>query len=159
MKTVRWVLAAAIAAVVLAGCSLLFPTKLTLQNTSGVGLEFLEWNGTQFGTVSVWEPLLSRNVRGLNPGYQDTQVVSPGGDYVYFEFPGDVTDYRTVEYVTINRGDDYTFTFYNSTTIVSYDYVEVRNESEIGDTTRRYLVVPSGGDAAQKQEHVLQSTK
>jgi len=63
-------------------------------------------------------------------------------------------DYRTVEYVTIDRGDDLTFTFHDSTTIISYDFLEVRDESAIGNPARRYPVIPVERSSAEKKSEL-----
>ena len=154
MKTVRWMFAVALVAVALAGCDLLFPTKLVIRNSSSSGIEFIEWDGVPFGTVSVWEPLLGYNVKGLDPGYEDTQQVSPGSDYIYFEFPGDITEYRTAEYVTVDWGDKVTFTFYNSTLIVAYGMLEVRRASVLGDSIQSVPVVPSERSVEAKKSRM-----
>jgi hypothetical protein len=124
------------------GC-FLFKTTLTIENQSSAELDFIDWTDQSgetfyFGRTLVWDPILSSWEYGLSYNDSDTVEVGSGADYVYFFFSTSSVGYRTAQVVSVDRFEEATFTFYDSTLIVS------REAGSGGTTTEVYDIVPSG---------------
>jgi len=91
-------------------------TSLAISNSSSYGIEFVEWSGMGFNNPSaVYEPILGYYVDGIAPGYSVSRVVNPGSDYIYFQDPGNATNWRTYQVISVTSGESASFAFYDST--------------------------------------------
>lgn len=159
-KSPRFIFVAICAMVVLSasGCDIFIrifgSTSLEIQNESDFGVEFVTWNDISFSeSGAVYEPLLGYNVGGIASGDSVKHDVDPASSYVYFEVPGNSTDLRTSEPVTVEKGDEAVFTLLGSTQVALASVtMDVQNAK--GDTLTRILsLVPvTPGDASRKAE-------
>lgn len=91
-------------------------TSLTISNGSSYGLEFVEWSGVGFNNpASVYEPILGYNVEGIAAGYSVGRTVNPDRAYIFFQDPGNPTDWRTLDAVSVGSGESASFTFLDGT--------------------------------------------
>ena len=116
MKKILGLALIAIFAMVLAGCDDEViekepDTLLTIQNESSRTIRMVYWNNRQISFYNI------------DPGRRSFSVnVQPGTGYIYFligrsnEYS---PQYRTVEAVTINKGEEYVFVFTDNTRIVN----------------------------------------
>ena len=101
----------AIFALVLAGCGkeeAEIETTLIVSNNSSQKLYNVRWNG--------------ENMTGggqLVTGSKTTGKVKPGTEYIFFNIVGVSGLWRTQEIVTIEKGEEKTFNFLNSTIVVN----------------------------------------
>ena len=117
------ILSILVASLLLTGCSSpLSPddTKLTIKNnTTSTKINLVSWNGTYFGDDDIWDDVLNKYVKGINPGgSQSTREVSAGSGYIYFWFSTGGSEYRTSSSITVSEGESMTFTFTDSTSVV-----------------------------------------
>ena len=100
-----------ISAFVLAACDeekIEIKTTLTVSNNSGQFLYNVRWNETQM-----------TGIRFLATGHKITGNVKPGTEYIFFNISDISGLWRTMELVTIEKGEEKTFNFLNSTIVVN----------------------------------------
>jgi len=86
-------------------------TRLKIQNESSRIIRQIYWNNKQI------------NFYNIDPGRSSSSVyVQPGTGYIYFLIGYEsYRRYRTVEAVTINKGEEYLFVFTDNTLFVAID--------------------------------------
>lgn len=100
-------------------------TRLTIASQVSSGeIDLVYWYDADndkwyFGEDAVWDYILEQYVPGFKPGSSHTREVDPGSSAVYFYFTVSATRYRTVETVALAAGQQKTFTFQDTTQIVS----------------------------------------
>ena len=128
----------------LSSCDLFRPS-LKITNASGYDLDFVKWNGVDFGDDSVWDYNLGYYVTGISGYGSSTRDVSKGSDYVYFYFTDSATKYRTTALVTVGTWEDATFTLYGSTLITT---ARITGSSQT--STETYQIVPVPGEKSSE---------
>ena len=136
-------LAVMVAAVLVPLSCNLFTTTLTITNNSSSDIDVVNWTDYDGRTYFFEDSLVFDTTVGWVDGLAafgdlDTQEVGPGSDYVDFFFTDSVDGYRTNQRVSVDRHEDITFTFYDSTLIVA------RHTASGETTTEVYGIVPSG---------------
>lgn len=116
--------AALIGALLITSCSITIspvessPTQLTFYNNSSEDLELVKWKPYNNTTYYFTKDQILDGVNffgGLKSGHLQTLTVNPGSSYFYFYFVGDVTNYRTITLVTVDKGQTRLFEFNNLT--------------------------------------------
>ncbi len=99
-------------------CNLFFPTKLTIQNSTSLNLDFVEWNDHYFGKDMVWDAVLGKYEQGIAAGNSDTVTVESASDYVSFWPASSPQHMVTVELVTMSQGEQKTYVLYDTTSVI-----------------------------------------
>ena len=94
------------AALICFGCA----TKLEISNMTSYDLDLISWEGYWFGNDSVWDDVLGMYIDGLHPGSSDEQEVEPGNSPVYFWFAFGGPEYRTADFVEVDKREKAKFT-------------------------------------------------
>lgn len=76
-------------------------TRLTIYNNTSTQLNNVNWNGYNYGTLSI--------------GQSESQSVDSGQGFVYFSYAG--YNFHTADYISVEQGDDKKFT------LTDYTYV------------------------------------
>ena len=105
-------------------CLLSCTTKLRIANNSSFALDLISWadeNGKLywFGRDMVYDSILGFYIEGMYPGSSDEKSVEPGCCPVYFWFAAGGPEYRTNEYVIVEKWKNETFALTDYTIIIS----------------------------------------
>lgn len=110
VKKTVFVLLSLIIVICLSSCT----TKLRIANESSFALDLISWSDENgkvyfFGRDWVYDYILGYQIMGMYPGSSDEKSVEPGCCPVYFWFAAGGPEYRTNEYVIVEKWKNETF--------------------------------------------------
>ena len=105
--------------VITAGCV----TKLKIDNNTSYDLDLISWvddDGTAywFGNDLVWDYVLDEYLEGMHPGSSDEQDVNPGNSPIYFWFALGGPEYRTEEFIKVEKRKKESYTITDTTVVM-----------------------------------------
>jgi hypothetical protein len=125
-------------------------TKLEIANDTSYTLDLISWydqDGTAywFGRDWVWDYVLYEYVPGLYPGSSDEQSVEPGDSPIYFFFADGGPEYRTVDFISVDKNEKESYILTDYTTVIEAggqsatinEMSALISTTSIGDKNRR----------------------
>ncbi len=98
-------------------------TKLEITNNTSFDLDLIRWidedgDTERFGTDRVWDYVLDQYLDGMRPGGSDEKDVDPGDSPIYFWFAAGGPEYKTVDWIEVEKRKSESYTFRDSTVVV-----------------------------------------
>ncbi len=106
-------------------------TKLTISNNTSFDLDLIRWIDEDgetywFGTDRVYDYVLYMYLDGMHPGSSDEQDVDPGNSPIYFWFASGGPEYRTVDWIEVEKRKHEKFTIKDSTLVYEAGISDVK---------------------------------
>lgn len=119
MSKILWLVTCISILMVAFSCS----TKLEIANETSFTLDLISWIDEDgdthwFGRDMVWDNVLQTYVQGMYPGSSEERKVDPGVSPVYFWFAAEGPEYRTIDWVIVEKNKHESYSLTDNTLVV-----------------------------------------
>lgn len=106
-------------------------TKLEITNNTSFDLDLIQWidedgDTEWFGTDRVWDYVLNKYLDGMRPGGSDEKDVDPGDSPIYFWAAAGGPEWRTVDWIEVEKNKSESYTIHDSTLVVELGIASVK---------------------------------
>ena len=135
-------------------------TKLEITNNTSFDLDLISWidedgDTEWFGTDRVYDYVLYEYLDGMRPGGSDENDVDPGNSPIYFWAAAGGPEWRTVDYIEVEKWKSESYTIRDSTLVYELGISSVKTY-KLGNVVKSSQMMTTKDDQNKRIDTYMQ---